>query len=258
MLKLPPKRDNQIEALLKYSQKKHSLGEAERNLRVKIKEAREGRIYSDIEKENVFKPLSTSINKVLKEGLFTKDAKGEYTIPRLGNNQFVNPSDISNATEQLMIEDDEFRLPEGLTIEEVNEVPVVVIDNFDSLVKIFKGSDYTAKLGFMDLNTSSENNFMGIGDVFLEDFKKGLLTLSIEEGGKPLKLDNGIELWQLQMTKGLMSLFFPRDIIEKYGLSSSMTEEDEDMYRNIVNKIITDNESVERKINKNSMLKSSL
>jgi len=34
MLKLPPKRDNQIEALLKYSQKKHSLGEAERNLRV--------------------------------------------------------------------------------------------------------------------------------------------------------------------------------------------------------------------------------
>ena len=220
MLKLPPKRDNQIEALLKYSQKKHSLGEAERNLRVKIKEAREGRIYSDIEKANVFKPLSTSINKVLKEGLFTKDAKGDYTIPRLGNSPFVNPSDISNATGQLMIEDDEFRLPEGLTIEEVNEVPVVMIDNIDTLVKIFKGADYTKKLGFMDLNTSSKDNFMGVGDVFLEDFKNGLLTLSIEEDGTPLKLDDGTELKQFAMSKGLMSLFFPRGIIEKYGLSS--------------------------------------
>ena len=257
MLKLPPKRDNQIEALLKYSQKKHSLGEEERNLRVKIKEAREGRIYSDIEKENVFKPLSTSINKVLKEGLFTKDAKGDYTIPRLGNSPFVNPSDISNATKQLMIEDDEFRLPEGFSIEEVNNVPVVVIDGIERIVKLFQDTKYRA--GFMDLeNNSNNDNFMGVGDVNLKDFQNGLLTLSIDEDGAPLELNDGTTLNKVPMSKGLMSLFFPREVIQKNGLRSVITEEDVKLYTEIIKEIINQNASVRNEILSTSAYKSSL
>lgn len=256
MLKLPPRRDNQIEALQKYTKIQHSLGEAQRDLRVKVKEAREGRIYTDIERADVFKPLTTPIVKILKEGLFITDDKGA-SIPRIGSNQFVNPTAITDATQQLMIEDDEFRLPAGFSIEEVANKPAVVIKDISTLINSF--NDDTYKAGFMDLdNKATANNFMGVGDINLKDFKKGFLTLSIEEDGNPLQLADGTQLEKYAMTEGLMSLFFPRKIIEKYGLKSLMKTEDEEVFAQIVKSIIDQNDEVKDKIFRSSQIQSSV
>lgn len=81
---------NDVERYLDFAKQQASLGDAEIALAVKVKEERQGRIFTDRNKAKVFEPLTKPISEILRKGLFSQDeTTGEFT-PLLTRNPISN------------------------------------------------------------------------------------------------------------------------------------------------------------------------